>query len=140
VGLDPVRALFKLKFPREPKLLNAAWTMALGEIIRDFVRLANYPGNADRIFVYIEAASLRKYMAGTARRYGVMLDAEVVSLRPPMLAALPSTARRSIGLALPNHDIHARRIALIPIDRDVSLHVYVFSPSAVPRYSLYTAA
>jgi hypothetical protein len=82
----------ELKYPREPNLANAAWTTSLGEVLKDLYRLVAYPGAVDRVFVYLETAHLRRYMAGVAHRYGVDLDADTVVLRPVEVAALPSTA------------------------------------------------
>jgi hypothetical protein len=50
-GAPPVFVEFK--YWREPNEQNAAWTMALGEVLKDFYRLATCPGPAQRVFVYV---------------------------------------------------------------------------------------
>lgn len=93
VGLNSPadRAVIELKYPREPSEVNAAWTMTLGEVLKDRYRLALTPGEADRLFVYLESPRLRRYMSGAARRYGLDLDADQVVLNPAAAAALPRT-------------------------------------------------
>lgn len=39
------RAAFEFKYPREPRETNAAWTQHLGELLKDFYRLAHMPGD-----------------------------------------------------------------------------------------------
>jgi hypothetical protein len=70
VGSDRPGALIELKYPRESNPANAAWTMTLGEVLKDFYRLASYPGGVDRLFVRVETAHLRRYMVGVAARHG----------------------------------------------------------------------
>jgi hypothetical protein len=70
-GGRPPRALIEFKYPREPNEKNAAWTMTLGEVLKDFYRLATCPGQIDRLFIYVETAPLRRYMTRTAARYGL---------------------------------------------------------------------
>lgn len=98
-GGMPPAALIEFN-PREPNEKNAAWTMALGEVLKDFYRLAVCPGPVDRLFVYVETARLRRYMAGAAMRYGLGLDVDQVALRPAEAAQLPTT-----GVAM---DLRAR--------------------------------
>jgi hypothetical protein len=123
-GGNPPAALFEFKFPREPNEQNAAWTMALGEVLKDLYRLAVCPGHADRLFVYVESARLRSYMAGAARRYGFDLDLDEVSLRPIDAARLPTTAAQTIGAELAAHHVTARRIALESVDDTLRVAVY----------------
>jgi hypothetical protein len=132
VGKVQPAALIELKFPREPNLLNAAWTMALGELLKDFYRLAAYPGEVDRMFVYVEIRHLRTNMAGVARRYGVDLDTENVTLSPADAAKLPSTAAQIIGAELAALHVTTRRVALIPIDDELRLAVYEVDPLTTP--------
>jgi hypothetical protein len=122
-GPSPM-ALIEFKFPREPNEQNAAWTMALGEVLKDLYRLAVYPGHVDRLFVYVESTRLRAYMAGAARRYGLALDADDVALHPTDAARLPTTAAGIIGSELAAHHVMARRIALEPVDDTLRIAVY----------------
>ncbi|WP_367129166.1 hypothetical protein [Saccharothrix sp. HUAS TT1] len=128
VGRPSPVALIELKFPREPNEVNAAWTMALGEVLKDFYRLAAYPGGIDRIFVYVEGTRLRRYMAGAAQRYGVDLDTDTVALTPASTAGLPATALGIIGPDLARHHVTATRLSVIPIDDTLRLAVYHVHP------------
>jgi hypothetical protein len=109
-GGMPPTALIEFKFPREPNEKNAAWTMALGEVLKDFYRLAVCPGPVDRLFVYVETARLRRYMAGAAMRYGLGLDVDRVALRSAEAAQLPTTAAQKIGADLAANHVTAERI------------------------------
>jgi hypothetical protein len=113
VGGDRPVALIEFKYPREPNLVNAAWTMTLGEVLKDFYRLAAHPGVVDRVFVYVETAHLRRYMAGVAARHGVDLDVDAVVLEPVQVAALPRTATSIIGLQS-SARVTARRLTVHP--------------------------
>jgi hypothetical protein len=133
VGIDQPIALMELKYPREPNPANAAWTMTLGEVLKDLYRLAAYPGAVDRVFVYVETAHLRRYMTGVAARHGVNLDTDTVILRPAAITALPSTATAIIGPQLVAHQVTAHRLALLPIDESLRLAVYQVDPLTPPR-------
>ncbi len=124
VGGQPPTALIELKFPREPNLLNAAWTMALGEVLKDLYRLAVAPTDAARIFVYVESTHLNNYMRGAAARYGLDLDREKVTLRPEDAARLPTTASQIIGSELAAHHVTATRHLVLPVDDGLRLSVY----------------
>lgn len=50
--------LVEFKYPREPVEKNAAWTMTLGEVLKDFLRLAVDPGQVTGLFVYAESRRL----------------------------------------------------------------------------------
>jgi hypothetical protein len=133
VGRPSPVALIELKFPREPNEVNAAWTMALGEVLKDFYRLAAYPGEVDRVFVYVESTRLRGYMAGVARRHGVDLDTDTVALTPAAVAGLPAMALGIIGADLARHSVTATRLALIPVDDTLRLTIYHVDPLATAQ-------
>lgn len=135
-GGDPPAALLEFKFPREPNEQNAAWTMAFGEVLKDFYRLAAYQGEADRLFVYVEGVRMRSYMARAAQRYGTNLDADEVSLHPSGAERLPSTAARIIGTELAAQHVTARRAVLAHIDDELRLAVYVVGRIASPSGSV----
>lgn len=121
-------AVIELKYPREPDEKNAAWTMVLGEVLRDFFRLARYPGNVDRVFVYLETTRLRRYMAGVARNYRLDLDVEDFVLALTDDLPLPATALQSIGSARVGHPVHAHRAVVIDINETLRLSVYEVHP------------
>ncbi|HEX7303810.1 DUF7669 domain-containing protein [Lentzea sp.] len=128
VGWPEPAALIELKFPREPHATNAPRTMVLGNLLKDFYRLAACSGEVDRIFVYVENDVLRRYAAGTARRHGLRLDTDTVTLAPAAIAGLPATALQSIGTDLARHHVTASRLAVIPIDDELRLDVYLVDP------------
>ena len=70
-------------------------------------------------------------MAGVAARHGLDLDADVVTLHPAEVAALPSTATRIIGSQV-SARVTAQRLALLPVDRDLRLAVYQVDPFTPP--------
>ena len=102
--------------------------MALGELLKDLYRLTVYPGHVVRLFVYVESTRLRTYMAGAARRYGLDLDTDDVTLHPTDAARLPTTAARIIGSELAAHHVTANRVALEQIDDTLRLAVYTVDP------------
>ncbi|HWO62392.1 MAG TPA: hypothetical protein VNO31_20420 [Umezawaea sp.] len=125
VGRGRPVALIEFKFPREPNEWNAPRTMVLGEVLKDFYRLAAYPGEVDRIFVYVESVRLRSYMAGIAKRQGVDVDTDAVVLSPAAVAALPATATNAIGADLARQPVTATRTAVVHIDNTLRLAVYL---------------
>ncbi|MEN3538100.1 hypothetical protein AAH991_23495 [Microbispora sp. ZYX-F-249] len=119
---------FEFKYCREPDEQNAAWTDALGEVLKDFYRLAMCPAPAERLFVYVETADLRRYMKTVAQRYGLDLDTDVIVLRPDGVARLPMTAQRIIGSVLAANRVEALRTVLIDVDATLRLAVYEVDP------------
>lgn len=121
---NPPQALVELKYPREPNEQNAAWTMALGEVLKDLYRLSLLP-TGDRIFVYVETARLRRYMAGAATRYGLDVDLDRVVLAPEVARALPISAAQIIGPELLARRVTATRLQVLPVDEHLRLSVYL---------------
>ncbi|MGW0058357.1 hypothetical protein ACWDTT_00310 [Streptosporangium sandarakinum] len=125
-------ALIEFKFPREPNEQSAPWTMTLGEVLKDFYRLAAFPGAAERLFAYVETTRLRRYMAGAAERYGMAIDTEQVVLCPADVARLPTTASQIIGAELAAYHVQARRNSLLDVDDGLRLAVYEVDPLGAP--------
>jgi hypothetical protein len=124
----PPRTLFELKYPREPNEKNAAWTMIYGEVLKDFYRLAAYPYEAERIFVYAESDRLHKYMAGAIGKYGLDVHAEEINLHPEQAANVPATVATVFGPTLATNTVTARRIAAIDVDASLGLFVFAVDP------------
>lgn len=99
----------------------------MGEVLKDFYRLAACPGDVDRLLVYVETVQLRRYMARAAQRYGVDVDRSVVALDPAGMARLPATAVKPID-ELVAHHVTARRMTLIEVDDALRLAVYEIDP------------
>ncbi|HEX5404131.1 MAG TPA: hypothetical protein VFX16_17730 [Pseudonocardiaceae bacterium] len=127
-GGQPPEVVIEFKFPREPAEKNAAWTMALGEVLKDLYRLAACPDEPDWLFVYAETRRLRQYIARAARRYGLDVHAEHIVLRPADAAGLPTTAARIVGKELAARHVTARRINLVTVDDGLRLAGYLVDP------------
>lgn len=126
---QPPAVLVEFKYPREPTEKNAAWTMTLGEVLKDFYRLAAYPGPVTRVFAYAESRRLRRYMLGAAERYGLDIDRSAIAISPAAVDALPNTARDIIGAASAT-PVTARRLTVAEVDEDLRLSVYIVDGSA----------
>lgn len=130
---EPARAIIELKYPREPSEKNAAWTMTLGEVLKDFYRLAVYPGPVDRLFVLAATSRLKTYLRSSADRYGMDVDRDRVELGPAAAAALPRTAASIIGAELAAHHLTANRIFSLAVDDNLHLGIYLVDPIANPN-------
>jgi hypothetical protein len=64
VGGEPPSALIEFKFPREPTEQNAAWTMALGEVLKDFYRLAACRGRRPAVRLHRDWPATALYGRG----------------------------------------------------------------------------
>ena len=64
----------ELKYPREPRETNAAWTQYLGEVLKDFYRLATMPAEfTNRWCIQLWSTRLNRYFDGVGDRHGVQL-------------------------------------------------------------------
>ncbi len=133
VGGGMPDALIEFKFPREPNGLNAAWTMTLGEILKDLYRLAVYRGAADRLFALVESDLLSRYLASAGRRYGFDLAAGRVELEPARIATLPPTATAIIGPHLIGYPVTAHRTHTVVIDAALRLTLFTVDSAQIPR-------
>lgn len=85
------QAAIEFKYPREPRETSAAWTQHLGEVLRDFYRLAYMPADfQERWCVQLLSPRVRNYFSGVADRYDVHL-----AWRPGQTITLEPRARRS---------------------------------------------
>lgn len=93
---EPVRTAVEFKFPREPSETNAAWTQHLGELLKDFYRLAHLPASVEeRWCVQVVSERLRRYLDGVETRHGVRLSmtaGDVTTLPQEIHQLLPRTA------------------------------------------------
>lgn len=129
---EPPEAVIEFKYPREPNEKNAAWTMVLGEVLKDFYRLALHPGAGDRLFVLAATSRLREYLRRSAARYGMDLDRDHVSLEASAAAVLPRTAADVIGAELREHHVTASRLHVLDVDDELRISVYLVDPVAGP--------
>lgn len=133
IVFEPELAAIEFKFPREPRETNAAWTQHLGEVLKDFFRLAHMPdGFVHRWCVQLLSTRMRRYLDGVAERHGVRLGLAAGSdtlLDPASIRALPATARKGLSRWLDElPPIHARCIAAHPIGTDLRLTIHTVQP------------
>lgn len=108
----PVMAAVEFKFPREPVATNAAWTQHLGELLKDFYRLAHLPMHvSERWCVQVISERMRRYLDGVADRCGVrlaMTAGETTVLEPGIHGVLPATAARLVSPWVNSEAVTAR--------------------------------
>jgi hypothetical protein len=126
VGLPP-GDFIEFKYPREPNEKNAAWTMTLGEILKDFYRLAIIERQVRRQVILVTTGRLRRYLESSVKRHHLVMSPERVELVPDTIAALPSTAS-SILTSLYSHHVMATGTTYA-IDDDLRLTAYLVAAS-----------
>jgi hypothetical protein len=132
---DPVKVAIEFKFPREPTATNAAWTMHLGEVLKDVYRLAALPATVtERLCVQVVSTRLRRYLDASATKYGIGIGAhggEVTSLGPDTIRRLPETARGVLGRWTEvNWSVRATCRTVLAIGPDLRLLVHDVEPAA----------
>lgn len=99
-------AAVELKYPREPRVMNAAWTQHLGEVLKDFYRLATMPSEfEDRWCIQLWSRRVNQYFEGVDERHGVRLGLRPglrTDLSPTTVSALPKTATGALGRWMPD--------------------------------------
>jgi hypothetical protein len=89
---DPPTAAFEFKFPRDPKKdLGAADTMTMGELAKDFYRIAKL-GVADGWVVQVLGNRLRGYLTRRSELTWSLAAEATMRFRPELLTAWPRTA------------------------------------------------
>jgi hypothetical protein len=91
----PTGAGVEFKFPREPSEMNAADTMAFGEILRDFYRLARLDV-ADAWAVQMLRPALRRYLARRQELVWVESPGGAVILPAALRETVPMSARAAL--------------------------------------------
>lgn len=90
----------EFKYPREPRETNAAWTMHLGELLKDVYRLAYMPPVfRQRLSVQLITPRMQRYLAGVVDRHSIEIGLSL-GQRTVLSAAtsgLPPTATRLLG-------------------------------------------
>ena len=141
----PGGAVIELKYPRDSRIGPSPDTMTLGELVRDFLRVAAVPAS-ERWVVQLLNPRLRRYLMGIHRRHPLqwaVAEGTILELHPVTLAGLPETARRAIGGALLRESVTAECVLAEPIDDALVLYTYRVDapknavalpmPPAVPR-------
>jgi hypothetical protein len=95
VTKDP-RAAIDFKYPSEPRETNAAWTQHLGELLKDFYRLAHMPTDFEqRWCVQLVSPRVQRYLSGVGDRLGVHVaqsPGHITELHADAVRRLPVTA------------------------------------------------
>lgn len=95
----PRRAVIEFKFPRDSATGISPDTMTMGELLRDFFRVAGVEAQ-DRWVVQLLNARLVCYLRSAHGRYGlgwVDVPGGRLELAPASVRSLPETARRALG-------------------------------------------
>jgi hypothetical protein len=138
IETDPA-AVVEFKFPRDPTNSGAADTMTLGEVLRDFYRLALLP-TSERWVVLLLDARLLRYVRAAAQRYDLGWADDLGSelTLTSAIDGLPKTARDALGAALPKTDVTASCLVAADAGPGLTLLAYRLHASAA-RAELGTA-
>lgn len=126
----PQGTVIELKFPRDSSSGISPDTMTLGELLRDFIRVASVPAD-ERWVVQLLNDRLGRYIGAACGRYGLSWASTrgaELRLRADRLAALPATATRAIG---PIRAVTGRCVVATAVDEGLSLYAYLVEPSSV---------
>jgi hypothetical protein len=124
------RVVVELKYPRGSRSGISPDTMTLGELLRDFLRVAVVPAQ-DRWVVIVLAPELRRYLARRGTSVWVDEPGQVLVIERAMLEALPKTARDAIGALEWLLPVRATCVVAAPVDVDLALFAYrVEAPAA----------
>lgn len=117
------RTVIELKYPRGSQSGISPDTMTLGELLRDFLRVALVPAN-DRWVVIVLEPELRRYLV--RRGPGLWVDAPdgELLLERTTLESLPKTARDAIGPLAWLLPVRATCVVATSVDVDLALFAY----------------
>lgn len=94
--VDPPRgAAIEFKFPREPSETNAADTMAFGELLRDFYRLARLEV-ATAWAVQLLRPAFRRYLTRRSELHWTDAPGSTLVLPPGLRDSVPASARAGL--------------------------------------------
>lgn len=125
--VDPPSGLVvEFKYPRDSLTGISPDTMTLGELLRDFLRVAVVPAR-ERWVVQVLNARLVAYLLRLEQRHPLRWPFAVggtFELHPDVLAGLPQTATRAIGNAALPHSIEATCVAAERVGDELDLFAY----------------
>jgi hypothetical protein len=143
LALDaPTGVLIEFKYPRGSRTGISPDTMTLGELVRDFVRLAALPAE-ERWVVQLIGPRLARYLDHVRHRHPVEWVTTVGQdfvLTHTSLAALPATAAKAIGPIVIGTAIRARCTAAEAVDDGLTLYAYVVQSAGSERQAVAPAA
>ncbi|MBM6399788.1 hypothetical protein [Phycicoccus sonneratiae] len=117
------RTIVEMKYPRGSRTSVSPDTMTLGELLRDFLRVALVPA-ADRWVVLVLEPSLRRYLARRDAAWWTESPGGAVVLNRGELESLPKTARDAIGPLQWLLPVQATCVVAEPVDLDLALFAY----------------
>lgn len=120
---DEGRTVIELKYPRASTSGMSADTMTLGELIRDFLRVAIVPA-ADRWVVTVLEPELRRYLSRREDLRWTWERGQSVVMEREALEALPKTARDAIGSLAWLLPVQATCVVSAAVDVDLALFAY----------------
>jgi len=126
----PDGVVAELKYPRDSRTGVSPDTMTLGELLRDFLRVAAVAGD-DRWVVQLLNDRLVDYLIAAFARYDLgwaTAPGDVLELRPQAIAALTTTAKNAIGAAAVPGTVTATFALREPVGQNLSLFAYRVDP------------
>jgi len=128
--------VIELKYPRDSRTKFSPDTMTMGEMVRDFLRVAGMPARS-RWVVQVVNPRLERYLMGLDPRHQLswtVVEGIELVLHPEVLCRLPKTARDAMhdaGTAeVMDKTVIGRCIVAVPIDDDLSLYAYTVAAPA----------
>lgn len=123
-------AVVELKYPRGSRSGVSPDTMTLGELLRDFLRVALVPAS-DRWVVVVLEPELRRYLSRRGSSLWTDEPEGTLVLERAVLEALPKTARDAIGSMEWLLPVRATCVVAAPVDVDLALFAYrIEAPAA----------
>jgi hypothetical protein len=122
----PAGTVIELKYPRDSRTGISPDTMTLGELVRDFLRVAAVPAQ-DRWVVQLLNDRLAGYLQAAYHRYGLhWADAPgaPVALPAAAVAALPVTAQQAVGAAAVSATVTGTCVVAKPVGARLTLYAY----------------
>lgn len=128
----PDGVVIEFKYPRDSRTGFSPDTMTLGELLRDFVRVASVPAD-QRWVVQVIGNRLARYLQGVQVRHALQWattpDSEF-SVSASALIALPGTARQALGVMPAGTAITGRCVIAEPVDETLTLYAYIVAGAA----------
>jgi hypothetical protein len=108
VDAPELSAVVEFKFPRDPREKNSADTMTLGELLKDFWRLARIEATAERWAFQIVGSPLGRYLGRRPDIAWTTTVGQEFCIRRDVAALLPATAQRQLPTFAAECDVNAR--------------------------------
>lgn len=122
----PGGVIVELKYPRDSRTGFSPDTMTLGELVRDFLRVAAVPAQ-QRWVVQVLNPRLVRYLTGLAVRHQLhwgLTEGDPFELHPHVLGRLPKTATTAMGRAMLPDTVTAYCSVAAPIGDALTLYAY----------------